>query len=293
MKRQWIAAALSAWAMPALATSYVRVSPQPLAGASTVRLEMRYAGWLSSDRDCVPHFDGTGQQAFTETVRASLAIRFAAAGLELEPSGTSWRTDRVRYEATGAPHHRLEIVVSERGVREEAGGIDDGFLVEVRLHAEFLTPEYESVETFSARQSGFAASAELEAEILRVILGIIGEILDFDSDYDAPEKGTLRLPDGRWSLDLTPPGYGGLLAYYRDWLEVLPGEAALFAEPREASAEPVATFPLIGAFSPSRVLVADGGRHLITIHPHHRHQRKPHVVIYRDDGSIVRRPGAR
>ncbi len=289
MKRLWIAAALSLCATSVLATTYALIPPEPLAGASVVRLEMRYGRTLSSDDGSEVLFSGDRRHAFTETVRASLGSRLAAAGIELESKSTSWRTDRARYESTGAPHHRLEIVVSGRDVREETGGgIDYGFLVEARLHSEFLTPEYDSVETFSTQRMGFAAGTDLEAEILRVVTGIAGEILDFDSDYDPPEKQTLRLPGGRWSLDLTPPGYGDLLAYYRHQLDDLPGEAALFAEPREASAEPTATFPLIGAYPPSRVLVAGGGRYLVTIHPHWSHRPKPHVVIYRADGSIVR-----
>lgn len=281
--RVLIAGALSLCSAATGATSYVLIPPNPLVDASVIQLEVRIGQALSSSLNSEPLFlQHDRRRAFIENVRTSLRDLLPAAGIKLESPGVHWTRDRAKYESTGAPHHRLELVVSGRNAREETdGGIEYGFLVEARLVAEFLTPAYDSVETFKTRRIGFATEASPETKILSVITTIAREILD--SGYVPAEQETLRLQDGQLSLDLTPPGHGDLLAFYRRELDNLPGQAALFAEPRGALPEPLATFSLVGSYPPAQVLVAGAGRYLVTVH-----RSKWHLVIYRGDGSIVR-----
>ncbi len=286
MRSLLIAVAVVLCGTPVMATSLAAVSPNPLIYASVIRLEMGIGG------EHLFYGQPGRWRVFTEQVRVALALRLEAAGIELEARETVWQQDRAKYWNTGAPHYHLWIFISGRNASEETGGaIDYGFIVDASLEAELLTPELDSEETFSTRRMGFATDADLETRIRAELMQVFEEILDPEAGQHPLEKETRRLPDVQLSLDLTPPGHGDLLTFYRGQIDDLPAQAALFTEPREGNtvAEPIATFSLIGYYPPAQVLAAAGGRYLVTIHRHVGYQPDPHIVIYRTDGSIVRR----
>ena len=292
-----VAALALAW-RPAAATSSIPCRLDPLIDAGAIRLVVRPGPTLSAYRQShtrLPLDRIDRWEAFDESVKASLRDRLAADGIELESSNSWLREDRARYENTGAPHHALEIIISGRDTRAEtAGVIAYAFLVEATLEAEFLNSELESVETYSVQRLGLAGEADLEAEVVSVITELVDEMIEFESCYQFPEPETLLLRDGALSLDLTPPGHGDLLVHYRSQADDfrhpvpdLPTKAALFAEPRDAAAQPLATFSLSGRYPPAEALVDDAARYLVTRH-RYASRSQPPIAIHRADGSTVR-----
>ena len=290
MKTSFICGALALGASVAAATSLAPAPLYPLVGAHVIQLEMAIGRNLSSEHDLkrLFHHQDERWRLFTAKMRSELGDRFEAAGIELEPHHTAWYDDRARYENTGVPHYRLEIVISGRHAGDETGGgIDYGFLVEARLEAELLTPEHEAVETFSARRMGFAVETELEAELQSVISTIVEEILDAEIYHRPMDKQSWQLQDGRLSLDLLPPWHGNLLAFYRRELAGISATGELFAEPRRTAAEPLARFKMMGDHPPAQVLITDDRRYLVAIYRRQDYRLGPHLVIYRGGGLPI------
>lgn len=293
MRAQLITLSMILLSSAAGATSATVCTPNPLLGARAISFSVLFGEPMpSSDKTRALYRDPPGSQALlVDELTAAVERKITEAGYVFETDEGLWSTkDLETYRGTGVPHHDFAVsILGQTLDTPNCNCVPSAFLVHVTLYAEFLTPEYESVETYSFERLGMATSAELDSTIVAVVSEAVDDILNPSAQCPPLEKTTVHLENSDYSLVLTPPGYGELLRYLRREFYGKPVIAELYAEPRSASAQPLARFPLVRGMAPKRILRDDAG-HLVALHawPSSGFRYLPLVVLYRPDGSSLR-----
>jgi len=276
------------------ASSATLCVPPPFFSARAVSFSL-FVGEAMSSSEKVRHLfrDRPGSQVlFEDRLTAVMERKITASGFDFERDESLWDTkDGQVYDCTGVPHHSLFVSISGQTLDTSDCSCDpSAFLVSVSVDAEFLEPDYESVETYSAERLGMATETDLESEIVSVVSTMVDRALNPSGYCPPPEKSTVLLESSPYSLVLTPPGYGELLRYLRGEFYYQPVTADLYAEPRPAAAQPLVRFPLIHGIAPKRILRDAAGR-FVALHPWSSRSSydQPMVVLYRPDGSMLRR----
>jgi hypothetical protein len=295
MKTRLIALALIFLSTAAGAKSAAVVcTPGPLLDARAVAFSLHFGGTASPlDDPGLYLFRGQpeGQAAFEARLTSAIEAKLRDAGYSFETDIDLWETkDRTIYDGTDIPHYQL--FVSVYGQALDSPSCDctsNAFLVYVSLNAEFLTPGYEAVETYSAESLGIATDSELGSEIIAVTSAMVNDILEPSNGCPYFEKKTTLLEGARYSLDVTSPGFGEVLRSLRHEFYGEPVVADLYSEPRSSSAEPLATFSLINGVLPKRILRNKANGFVVALQawPSRGYESSSLIVIYRPDGSIL------
>lgn len=140
---------------------------------------------------------------------------------------------------------------------------------------------------------------------MRVVLGLLLCCLAWAASADSwmpPSEKTYLSPDGRTRIVVTPRGLESQLAYFRDKVADKRKAGQAPGAEEQAMAEiqvrdggrwrPVRAFPLVNDVAPTRALVADGARRIVTFDNWHSVGHGPDtVVVYDATGRVVRSMG--